>query len=134
MMSWNMGGTKRKMRVRRFRNIWLNSLRTMAKIRSLMRSPSCQLLPHLTLRHPENEAGEYRQKQQLAPQQTQADAFQKDAADDGDEVTCRHHMGDDLDGHRHILDGVKKSRQQKRRKKGGDQTHLEGEQLRPGHR
>src|ERR1700723_1244712 len=132
MMSWNMGGTKRKMRVRRLRNIWLSSLRTMAKIRSLMRVPSCQFLPHLALRHPEYEGGEHRQKQQLAPQQTQTDAFQKDAPHDGDEVTGRHHVGDDLDGHGHILDGVKKSRQQKRGKKGGDQPHLESDQRRPG--
>src|ERR1700683_652042 len=132
MMSWNKGGTKRNTRVRLLRNIWLSSFRTMAKIRSLIRLPSCQFLPHLALRHPEYEAGEYREKQQLAPQQVHTDAFQKNAPHDGDEVTRRHHVGDDLDGHGHILDGVKKSRQQKRWKKGGDQPHLESEQLRPG--
>src|ERR1700722_12771974 len=97
----------RNRRVRRLRNIWLSSLRMMAKIRSLI---SGQLLSHFALRRPEDQKGESQQEEHLSPQDTHAYTLQKNASDNGDEIARRHHVRDHLDRHGHVLDGIKKSR------------------------
>src|ERR1039458_3215546 len=93
-----------------------------------------QLLSHPPLRQPEHDGGKAHQKQHFNPQHAQAHAFQEDGPDDGDEITRRHHVREDLDGYGHVLNRVKEARQHERGQERGDEPQLEGKQLGAGQR